>query len=125
MKGLKFVFALLAMLILLVAAWQNIPPILEKSITLRLNLHWMQWETDPIPLYLIVPICFLAGFGVMWILDFSTRMRLRREVRKLEKELRSLRTQAGYGSPASLDSYADEPLEEERESLAPGEAVSR
>ena len=125
MKGFKLVFALLAMLILLVAAWQNIPPILEKSITLRLNLHWMQWETEPIPLYLIVPICFLAGFGLMWLLDFSTRMRLRREVRKLEKELRGLRAQTGYGSPASLDSFADEPLEEERESSVPDEAISR
>lgn len=125
MKGLKVIFALLAMLIVLVAAWQNIPPILENSITLRLNLHWIQWETDPIPLYLIVPICFLAGFGLMWILDFSTRMRLRREVRKLEKELRGLRVQTGYGSPASLDSYGDEALEGDRESLAPEEAISR
>ena len=113
MKGLKLIFTLLALLILLVAAWQNIPPILEKNVTLRLDLYWVKWQTNPIPLYLIIPTCFVVGFGLMWMIDLSTRMRLRRQVRILEKEVRSLRAQAGLDSSTSLESYADEPFDDE------------
>ena len=113
MKGLKLIFTLLALLILLVAAWQNIPPILEKNVTLRLDLYWVKWQTNPIPLYLIIPTCFVVGFGLMWMIDLSTRMRLRRQVRLLEKEVRSLRAQAGLDSSTSLESYADEPFDDE------------
>jgi hypothetical protein len=109
----------------LVAAWQNIPPILEKSLTFQLDLHWAKWQTAPIPLYLIIPICFLAGFGLMWIIDLSSRMRLRRQVRVLEKELRGLRAQTGYDSSTSLESYADEPLGGEDEPRDSDEVISR
>ena len=125
MKGIKFLLALLVLLVLLVAAWQNIPPILEKDITFRLNLHWIGWETKPIPLYLMMPIAFAAGFGLMWILDLSSRMRLRRRVRVLEKEVRALRAQTGHESGTSLDSYADEPLEEPHEPPDSDEPLSR
>lgn len=125
MKGLKILLILLALVILLVAAWQNIPPILEKSITFQLDLHWAKWQTEPIPLYLIIPVCFLAGFGLMWIIDLSTRMRQRRQVRALEKELRGLRAQTGYDSSTSLESYADEPLEDEDDHADSDEVVSR
>ena len=54
MKGLKILLILLVLVILMVAAWQNIPPILEKSITFQLDLHWAKWQTEPIPLYLII-----------------------------------------------------------------------
>ena len=125
MKGLKILLVLFALVVLLIAAWQNIPPILEKSITFQLDLHWAKWQTEPIPLYLIIPVCFVAGFGLMWIIDLSTRMRLRRQVRALEKELRGLRAQTGYDSSTSLDSYSDEPLEEEGEQGDSDDVVSR
>jgi hypothetical protein len=111
--------------ILLIAAWQNIPPILEKSITFQLDLHWAKWQTDPIPLYLIIPVCFLAGFGLMWIMDLSSRMRLRRQIRTLEKELSGLRAQTGYDSSTSLESYSDGPLGEEDEPVDSDEVGSR
>ncbi len=125
MKGIKLILTLLVLLILLVAAWQNIPPILEKDVTLRLNLYWVSWQTDPIPLYLIIPVCFVVGFGLMWILDLSTRMRLRRQVRILEKEVRSLRAQAGLDSSTSLEAYADEPFDDEGQSAEPEEEFDK
>jgi uncharacterized membrane protein YciS (DUF1049 family) len=125
MKGVKILLILLVLVIIMVAAWQNIPPILEKSITFQLDLHWAKWQTEPIPLYLIIPVCFLAGFGLMWIIDLSTRMRQRRKVRALEKELRGLRAQTGYDSSTSLESYSDEPLGDEDDHADSDEAVSR
>jgi uncharacterized integral membrane protein len=125
MKGLKIIFTLFVLVILLVAAWQNIPPVLENSITFQLDLHWIKWQTEPIPLYLIIPVCFVVGFGLMWIIDLSTRMRLRRQVRTLEKELSSLRAETGYDSSTSLESYSDEPLEEEDDHADSEEAAAR
>ena len=95
MKGLKAILGFLGLVILLVAAWQNIPQVLEKDLTFKLDLYWVAWQTKPIPLYLILPICFLAGLALMWILDLGARLRLRRRIRLLEKELRSLRAEAG------------------------------
>jgi hypothetical protein len=51
----------------------------------------------------------------MWILDLSTRMGLRKRVRTLEKELTALRAQTGYDGSTSLESYADEPFDDEGE----------
>jgi hypothetical protein len=125
MKGLKLILILIALSIFFAAAWQNIPPILEKSITFQLDLYWAKWQTDPIPLWLIMPVCFLVGFGLMWLIDLSARMRLRKQVRVLEKELRALRAQTGYDESTSLESYADEPLEEDSEPGEPDESLSR
>jgi hypothetical protein len=63
----------------------------------------------------VIVISFLVGLCLMWILDMSTRMGLRRQVRKLEKELTALRAQTGYEGPTSLESYTDEPFDEESE----------
>lgn len=125
MKGLKIILVLIALSILFAAAWQNIPPILEKSITFQLDLYMVKWQTEPIPLWLIMPGCFLVGFALMWLIDLSTRMRLRRRVRVLEKELRTLRAHTGYDDSTSLESYADEPLEEDHEAPETDEHLSK
>ncbi len=113
MKGLKAILGFLGLVILLVAAWQNIPQVLEKDLTFKLDLYWVAWQTKPIPLYLILPICFLAGLVLMWVLDVGARLRLRRRIRLLEKELRSLRTQEGL--PPLEASTAEGPSDVESE----------
>ena len=125
MKGLKIILVLIALSILFAAAWQNIPPILEKSITFQLDLYLVKWQTEPIPLWLIMPVCFLVGFALMWFIDLSTRMRLRKRVRVLEKELKTLRVQTGYDDATSLEPYADEPLEEDHEPEESNEHLSK
>ncbi len=113
MKGLKFTFWIIVLLILLSMAWQNIPPLLDTDITLGYEIWKVgAWRSEPIPLYAVIIICFLAGLCLMWVIDLSTRMRLRRQVRALEKELAGLRAQGGYDDSTSLDSYADEPFDE-------------
>jgi uncharacterized integral membrane protein len=117
MKGLKLTFWTIVLLILLSMAWQNIPPLLDTDITLGYEIWRLgAWQSAPIPLYAVIIICFLAGLFLMWVLDLSTRLRLRRQVRALEKELAGLRAQTGYDEAASLDSYADETFDDGSES---------
>lgn len=125
MKGLKLIFWVVVLLILLSLAWQNIPPLLNTEITLGYKVWKIgAWETEPIPLYAVIIISFLAGLALMWLIDFSTRMRMRRKVRGLEKELRNVRSQTGYDTSTSLASYSDEPLDEDRELMESGEPRS-
>ncbi len=94
MRFLKLLVTILVLLLLFIAAWQNIPPILEKDITLQLDLYWWSWQSKPIPIYLIIPLCFFAGMLLTGLVNFGTIFRLRHKVRALEKELRT------YGPPA-------------------------
>jgi uncharacterized integral membrane protein len=116
MKGLKFTLGIIALLILLSMAWQNIPPLIETHISLGYEFWKLgAWRTEPIPLYAVIVISFLAGLCLMWLLDLSTRMGLRKQVRTLEKDLTALRAQTGYDGSTSLESYADEPFDDEGE----------
>ncbi len=126
MKGLKLILWIVVLVILLSMAWQNIPPLIETDITLGYEVWKLgAWSTNPIPLYAVIVVSFLAGLGLMWLLDLSTRMALRRRVRILEKELNALRTQTGYDAPESLESYADEPFDEEGEPAESDETLPK
>jgi uncharacterized integral membrane protein len=113
MKGLKLAFWTVVFLILLSLAWQNIPPLLETKITLGYEVWRVgAWRSEPIPLYAAILLAFFAGLGLMWLLDLSARMSLRRQVRNLRKEVNALRAQTGYDSSTSMETYADEPFGE-------------
>jgi uncharacterized integral membrane protein len=116
MKGLKLTLWIIVLLILLSMAWQNIPPLIDTDISLGYEVWKVgAWRTGPIPLYAVIVISFLAGLCLMWILDLSTRMGLRKQVRTLEKELTAVRAQTGYDGSTSQESYADEPFDDEGE----------
>jgi uncharacterized integral membrane protein len=118
MKGLKLVLWFVVLVILLSLAWQNIPPLLETKITLGYEVWKVgAWSTEPIPLYAVIILSFIAGLAIMWMLDLSTRMSLRKQLRNSQKELNALRAQTGYDSSTSLESYADEPFDEEGEAV--------
>jgi hypothetical protein len=126
MKGVKLTLWIIVLLILLSLAWQNIPPLIETDIVLGYEVYKLgAWSTEPIPLYAVIVVSFLVGLGLMWVLDLSTRMGLRRQVRNLEKELSGLRAQTGYEDSTSLESYADEPFDEEGESTASDETLPK
>ena len=126
MKGLKLTLWIIVLLILLSMAWQNIPPLIETEITLGYEVWNMgAWRTGPIPLYAVIVISLLAGLCLMWLLDLSTRMGLRKQVKTLQKELTALRAQTGYEDSTSLESYADEPFDDEGGPSESGEALPK
>ncbi len=125
MKGLKLILWVIGLLIMLSLAWQNIPPLLHTDITFGYRIWKIgAWETEPIPLYAVIILSFLAGLCLMWLIDLSARMRMRRKLRGLEKELRGLRSQTAYDSSNSLASYSDEPLDEDHDPGGSGEQTS-
>ena len=126
MKGLKLTFWIIVLLVLLSMAWQNIPPLIETDITLGYEVWNVgAWRTGAIPLYAVIIISFLAGLVLMWLLDLSTRMGLRRQVKNLQKELGALRAQTGYDDSTSLNAYADEPLDSDSEPLESDETLPK
>ncbi len=126
MKGLKFTLWIIVLLILLSMAWQNIPPLIETDISLGYEVWKLgAWRTQPIPLYAVIVISFLVGLCLMWLLDLSTRMGLRKQVRTLGKELTALRAKTGYDGSTSLESYADERFDDEGESAESDETLPK
>lgn len=126
MKGLKFTLWIIVLLVLLSMAWQNIPPLIETDISLGYEIWKVgAWRSGPIPLYAVIVISFLAGLCLMWVIDLSTRMGLRKRVRMLEKELNALRAQTGYDGSTSLESYADERFDDEGESTESDETLPK
>ena len=94
MRFFKVVLLCLVFLLVFILVWQNIRPILQQSITLSFSLEWLKanwhWETQPIPICLIIPFFFFVGMGIVGIVDIGAILRLRRRVRKLEKERASV-----------------------------------
>ena len=126
MKGLKLTLWIIVLLILLSMAWQNIPPLIETDISLGYEIWKLgAWRSEPIPLYAVIVISFLVGLCLMWLLDLSTRMGLRKRVRILEKELTALRAQTGHDGSSSLESYADESFDDEGEPAGSDETLPK
>ena len=126
MKGLKLTLWIIVLLILLSMAWQNIPPLIETDISLGYEVWKLgAWRSEPIPLYAVIMISFLVGLCLMWLLDLSTRMGLRKRVRILEKELTALRAQTGPDGSSSLESYADESFDDEGELAGSDETLPK
>lgn len=86
MKQMKMMVLVLLFVLLVVIGIQNIEPLTGKYVTLQLNLFFSKWETKPIPLGFVAPICFLAGVFLMGLIDFSTLFRLRREIKQLRRD---------------------------------------
>ncbi|MEW6442496.1 MAG: LapA family protein [bacterium] len=118
MRLIKVLVVILVLLVLFIVLWQNVPPILEKDIAFRLNLYWWSWESKPIPVYLIVPLSFLAGVLLMGLFDLATILRLRHRVRALDKELRSYAPAGTYTSELPPVSDTAAPLEEKADPVA-------
>jgi len=96
MKGLKVILFCLVMIVLLIAVWQNIPPLLEESITFRFHIDYLDFsrQSKPIPVIFVVPLFFLVGMVFMYVVNLGTLFRLRRKVKRLERE---------HGQPSRLE----------------------
>ncbi len=102
MKKFKFIVNTIIFLVLLILAFQNIEPILDNFVTLRANLFFVDWQSKPIPLGLILPLGFVAGILLMFFHNFFIDRRLKKEIKNLHKELKSYQNEIDYGSQGVL-----------------------
>jgi uncharacterized integral membrane protein len=57
------------------------------------NLHYFNFVSEPIPIYLLIFFSFLAGVIFSGFLGLIDRIRLRRMISKIRKELQGLETE--------------------------------
>jgi uncharacterized integral membrane protein len=113
MKGIKLILFFLAVIIVFILLWQNVPPLLENKITLGFRIGdpvGVDLATRPIPVLFLIPLFFFAGLVIMYLANWGSLFRLRRQVRRLEKELQGLRPPATelYAAASSQTSLPDQ-----------------
>ena len=112
------VFVIICFIVLcIVLGIENIEPLKEQYITFRADLGFVAWETKPILLGALIPFSFVIGLMIMFLYSFGTVFGLKRQVKKLTKELNTLRVETGYGAESNLPALIEEEDEEEQEQL--------
>lgn len=97
MKHVKFILAIVIMLVVLILIVQN-QDAFSTSLTFRVDLPGLQGEMPHITVYHVVTVSFLFGILVAGLYGMVERIRLKKELRILQKasrdkdaELNSLR----------------------------------
>ena len=97
MKSLKPISISLAVIILVILIIQNLD-VLTKNEVFRINLLFATFQSPPFQLYLLLLVCFVAGFLFAYLSGFIQRRRLKKTIKTLshsqrqaEKELDALR----------------------------------
>jgi len=118
MKLIKALIVILLMVLIIILAIQNIEPITDQHIVLRLNLVKAQWHTDPIPLGAVIVVSFLTGVFLMWLWYLRNDFQNKKRIRALKKQVKGHRSEAS--SYLSEPSYEppDHAGEEDTQSLS-------
>jgi len=98
MKHLKFIVAIIIMMLVIVLIVQNHGAFSTK-VVFRFNLLAINFESSEISLYSIVPIAFLFGVFITGLYGIIERFQLKKQIKELnvsskakDEELNSLRT---------------------------------
>ncbi len=59
----------------------------SQTVTFKINLLFFKWESPPVSLYLVSCITFCFGVVLTGFYSIFERFRLRREIKRLKKEL--------------------------------------
>jgi uncharacterized membrane protein YciS (DUF1049 family) len=87
MKHLRFIIAIVLMVIVLTILVQN-HTAMSTRVVFRANLLLAQYESPDISLYIIVTITFLFGILVSGLYGILERFRLQKQIRLLQKQVR-------------------------------------
>ena len=97
MKHLKFMLAILMMLLVVILIVQN-HEAMSKEVSFRADFRLFQLESSMISLYSIITIAFLFGVLIMGLFGIVERYRLKKQIKMLlsttaekDQELNSLR----------------------------------
>ena len=102
MRLLKILFVFIIVVFFIIAGIQNIAPLTDQTLTLGINLHFVNPWKITFPLGFVIPVCFVAGFFTMFLIDFFFVIGMKRRVKQLEKELKT------YRPADALQNYSDE-----------------
>ena len=97
MNHLRMIVVILFILLVIIVAVQNYQAF-SNTVTFRVNLIFLNWESYPMSMYFVAVITFLVGVLAAGIYGITERFRLKKQIKKLtrdakekDKELNSLR----------------------------------
>lgn len=97
MKHVKAIISIVLMLLAVVLIVENLAQLSQK-LTLRVDLYFWDWKTEPMAFYFVIIIAFFLGVLIAGFYGMFERFKLKREIRALsrerkekDKELNSLR----------------------------------
>lgn len=106
MRFFKFVLLVLFFLFFMVFFVQNQAQ-LSTALELKFNLFTLNWQSQPLPFYLVVLIFFVLGSLFSTIFFVIDRIRIgsvcrdaQSKAQSLQSELDSLKAKQGFTSPA-------------------------
>ncbi len=115
MKHIKFILAIVIMLVVLILIVQN-QDAFSTPLTFRVDLPGLQGEMPHVSVYYVVTISFLFGILVAGLYGMVERIRLKKEIRILRK--------ASSDKDAELNSLRNLPITSEELSPVPAEGTN-
>lgn len=85
MKHVKFILAIVVMLVIVIIVIQNHEPF-STDLQFRIHFPYVQWQSSNISVYYIVTIAFLFGVLITGLYGMFERFRLKKEIRVLRKQ---------------------------------------
>ena len=87
MNHLRVIVAILFILLVIIVVVQNYQAF-SSTVTFRINLMFLNWESSPMSLYFVAVITFLIGVLSAGIYGITERFRLKRQIKNLTREAR-------------------------------------
>ncbi|MFO7785293.1 MAG: LapA family protein [Thermodesulfobacteriota bacterium] len=115
MKHVKFILAILIMVVVLILIVQN-QDAFSTALTFRVDLPGLQGEMSHISVYQVVTVSFLFGILVAGLYGMLERFRLKKEIRTLRK--------ASSDKDAELNSLRNLPITSEELSPVPEDGTN-
>ena len=87
MKHIKAIISIVLMLLAVILIVENLAQ-LSQQLTLKVDLYFWEWETEPMAFYFVIIIVFLLGILIASLYGMFERFKLKKEIRTISKEKR-------------------------------------
>jgi putative membrane protein len=87
MKHIKAIISIVLMLLVVVLIVENLTQLSQK-LTLKADLYFWDWKTEPMAFYFVIIIVFLLGILIASLYGIFERFKLKKEIRIISKEKR-------------------------------------
>jgi putative membrane protein len=87
MKHIKAIISIVLMLLAVVLIVENLAQ-LSQQLTLKVDLYFWDWKTEPMAFYFVIIIVFLLGILIASLYGMFERFKLKKEIRAISREKR-------------------------------------
>jgi len=87
MKHIKAIISIVLMLLAVVLIVENLAQ-LSQQLTLKVDLYFWDWNTEPMAFYFVIIIVFLLGILIASLYGIFERFKLKKEIRAISREKR-------------------------------------